>query len=94
MFNKEREVDKLKHSIKFGKVSGALSTTFSTAGTSKLEMAAEQVKLLSEAQTNQLKWRENSTKLIRLNTRFMDAMRQLQKAVHHKKGDKISTEKH
>lgn len=69
LFGKEREIDKLKHQVKHGVVAGGLSPTFdhSYAGpggsiatgslVSKVELAVEAQKLLSEAQGGQLKWR-------------------------------------
>lgn len=106
MFGKERDIDKLRHQLKHGVVSGGISLGFDHAYSgeggsiatgnvvSKIEKASLQQQLLSAAQNNQLKWRENSVTLIRLALRFMDSMRQLQKAVHHgQAGDALQGQK-
>ena len=79
MFGKERTIDKLRHQLKHGVVVQKISSTFDhnhdgAGGSiasgqliSKLEMAKEQQELLSAAQHNQLKWRENSRTIIRLS---------------------------
>lgn len=89
LFGKERDIDKMRHQLKHGVASGGISLGFdhSYAGEggsiatgnmiSKIEKASMQQQLLSAAQNNQLKWRENSVTLIRLTLRFMDSMRQL-----------------
>ena len=53
--------------------------------------------MLSQAYANHFKWRELCQSLMRVQQRFLDSMRELQKVVHHRKttsDDEISKERH
>lgn len=87
LFDKERDLDKLRHQVKHGVIAGSLSGTFNhnhpgpggTIGTgqlvSKVELASEAQALLSQAHTSQLKWRQHSENLLRITNRFLESMR-------------------
>ena len=96
LFMRERDVDKLKHSLKHGVIAGGYSQSFdhrypgpggsiATGKLSKVEMNIEHQKMLSDAQSGQLKWRQNCESIIRLSGRFIASMRTLQSAVHRNK---------
>ena len=87
LFGKDREIDKMKHQLKHGVIAKGISPTFDhsyagrggsiASGTvqSKLELASDQAQLLSQAQNNQLKWRNSSLTLIRLAQRLFASMK-------------------
>ena len=108
LFGKERELDKMRHQFKHGVAINVYSSTFEhkyegAGGSiqpdgkllSKLEHAEKTQHLLSQAQMNQLHWRDNSKTLIRLYNRFMASMRSLSSTVQARKGDlEVNKEKH
>lgn len=81
-FQKQRDLDKLNHTLKYGVTTGAISGTF---GLAKPEIQERELKLLSDVQMNQMKWRQNCESLVRLTGRFFGSMKQLQKSVHASK---------
>ena len=57
----------MNHTLKYGVTSGGISGTY---GLAKPEIQAQELKMLSGVQMNQMKWRHHCENLVRLTGRF------------------------
>ena len=74
--------------MKYGVVTGGISENFAhtyagaggsvTANVSKIELADKQLESMSKIHANHIKWREHTSTLVRLVSRYMASMKQVQ----------------